>query len=48
MGMIFCKNSFIGELLSIFGFMGILFREFPVFLGPYFYDLYDITPYLGN
>ena len=33
MGMVFCKNSFIGELFGIFEFMGMIFRKFSRFMG---------------
>ena len=34
MGIVFCKNSFIGELFGISGFMGmIFFRKFSRFMG---------------
>ena len=33
MGIVFCKNTFIGKLFGISRFMGIIFRKFSGFMG---------------
>ena len=59
MGIVFCKNSFIGELFwhfRIYGYdfqkilqiYGYTFEEFLRIYGWYFYDLNGTTPYLEN
>ena len=59
MGIVFCKNSFIGELFwhfRIYGYdfqkilqiYGYTFEKFLWIYGWYFYDLNGTTPYLGN
>ena len=59
MGVVFCKNLFIGELLWyfwIYGYdfqkilqiYGCTFEKFLRIYGWYFYDLNGTTPYLGN
>ena len=59
MGIVFCKNSFIGELFwhfriygcdfqNILQIYGYTFEKFLQTYGWYFYDLNGTTPYLGN
>ena len=59
MGIVFCQNSFIGELFwhsRIYGYdfseilqiYGYTFEKFLRIYGWYFYDLNGTTPYLGN
>ena len=59
MGIVFCKNSFIGELLRHFRIYGYDFQKFLRIYGYtfekslriygwYFCDLNGTTPYLGN
>ena len=59
MGIVFCKNSFIGELFwhfRIYGYdrqkllqiYGYTYGKFLRIYGWYFYDLNGTTPYLGN
>ena len=33
MDIVFCQNSFIGELFGIPGFMGMIFQKFSRFMG---------------
>ena len=57
--MVFCKNSFIGELFwhfRIYGYdfqkilyiYGSTFKKFLRIYGWYFYDVNGTTPYVGN
>ena len=59
MGIVFCENSFIGELFwhfQIYGYdfqkilqiYGYTFEKFLRIYGWYFYDLNGTTPYLEN
>ena len=48
MGIVFCKNSFTGELFCHFQIYGYTFEKFLRIYGWYFYDLNGTTPYLGN
>ena len=48
MGIVFCQNSFLGELFWHSRIYGYDFQKFLRIYGWYFYDLNDTTPYLGN
>ena len=48
MGIVFCKNSLIGELFRHFWIYGYTFEKFLRTYEWYFYSLNGITPHLGN
>ena len=48
MGIVFCKNPFIGELFWHLRIYGYNFQKFLRIYGWYCYELNGTTPYLGN